>query len=315
MFSEALAATAASDGVADLSHLGVLSIAGADARTFLHGQVTADVAGLAGDASTLGAYCSAKGRMLASFRLWQAEDRYLMVLSRSLVPAIEKRLRMFVLRSRVTIADDTARVVLLGAAGPGAADAVRALGTAPVETHRVAPLPGGHAIRLPGERFLIAVGQDAAEATRQSLAARLRRADPSWWEWLDIAQGEPLVTAATQDEFVPQMVNLELIGGVSFTKGCYPGQEIVARTQYLGKSKRRMFLAHVDAEAAAGDTLFAEDLGDQASGTVVNAAPAPGGGCDLLAVVHAASAAGSAVRLRSLSGPALAFRPLPYAVP
>jgi folate-binding protein YgfZ len=124
------------------------------------------------------------------------------------------------------------------------------------------------------------------------------------------------VTARTQDEFVPQMANLELLGGVSFHKGCYPGQEVVARTQHLGKTKRRMLLAHIDgATPAPGDPLFSEDLGDQASGMIVNAAPAPGGGCDVLAVVHAPSAAASTVHLGSLTGAALRFRPLPYAVP
>ena len=126
----------------------------------------------------------------------------------------------------------------------------------------------------------------------------------------------PWITAATQDQFVPQMANLELIGGVSFRKGCYPGQEIVARTQYLGKPKRRLFLAHVDAEAspAPGDTLVA-DGDEQSAGTVVNAAPAPNGGFDLLAVVQTASADSATVRLGSVRGPALRFRPLPYAVP
>jgi len=132
------------------------------------------------------------------------------------------------------------------------------------------------------------------------------------WRWLDIRAGVPLITAATQDRFVPQMINLELIGGVSFSKGCYTGQEIVARSQYLGKLKRRMFLANVDATAAAGDNLFGEDLGDQVGGAVVNAEPSPEGGYDLLAVLQTGTRENSTVHLKSLDGPALRFLPLPY---
>jgi len=122
------------------------------------------------------------------------------------------------------------------------------------------------------------------------------------------------VLPQTQDHFVPQMANMEILGGVSFNKGCYPGQEIVARSQYLGKVKRRLFLAHVEAEAFAGDELFSADLPDQAAGQVANAAPAPGGGCDVLAVVHTSSVDAGDVRLKSRDGAKLAFQPLPYPV-
>jgi len=110
------------------------------------------------------------------------------------------------------------------------------------------------------------------------------------------------------------MANFELLGGVSFSKGCYTGQEVVARMQHLGKLRRRMFLANVAAQAEAGDSLYSEDLGDQASGIVVNAESSPDGGHDLLAAVQTASREGSTVRLKSLSGPVLRFLPLPYAV-
>ena len=133
---------------------------------------------------------------------------------------------------------------------------------------------------------------------------------PRAWRWLDIRNGLPWITAATQDRLVPQMANLELLGGVSFDKGCYTGQEVVARTQHLGKVKRRMFLANVAAPAVAGDELYSEDLGDQASGVVVNAEASPDGGCDMLAAVHSSSRESSPVRLKSLAGPAVRFHPL-----
>jgi hypothetical protein len=313
-----LAATASGSVLADLSHLGVLAFSRDDARAFLHAQLSCDVNGLGPHASTFGAYCSPKGRMLASFLLWPDSQGFEMALARALLPAIEKRLRMFVLRSKVVIADRTAGRVLLGAAGPLAGPTLaRATGAVPSQLHHVARSDGLTVIRLPGERFLLAL--EAAEAGRvwDALARTLRPVGAACWEWLDIRNGIPLVTAATQDAFVPQMTNFEVIGGVSFQKGCYPGQEVVARTQYLGKSKRRMFLAHIEAEPApaAGDDLFSEDLGDQASGTVVNAAPSPAGGFDALVVVPTESASNSVVHLRSLGGPALRFHALPYAVP
>jgi folate-binding protein YgfZ len=134
------------------------------------------------------------------------------------------------------------------------------------------------------------------------------------WDWLLVNAGIPAVLPATQDHFVPQMANMEVIGGVSFNKGCYPGQEIVARSQYLGKVKRRLFLAHVDAEATAGEELFSPDLPDQSAGHIANAAAAPGGGFDVLAVAHSSSVEAGEVHLGGRDGPRLAFRPLPYPV-
>jgi folate-binding protein YgfZ len=310
--------TAATGGViADLSHLGLLGVTGADAEAFLQGQLSCDVGQLAADASTFGSYCSAKGRMLASFLLWREPHGYTLLLSRTLVSAIEKRLRQFVLRAQVTIADPGASRVLIGAAGNAAEDVLRAsIGAIPARIHAVAHGDGVTVVRLPANRFVIAAASDRAGALWSTLSGGLRPVGTPCWEWLDIVAGMPLVTARTQDELVPQMANLELIGGVSFEKGCYPGQEVVARTQYRGKSKRRMFLARVEGIAPApGDPLYSEDLGDQASGAIVNAAPAPGGGFDVLAVVPTASAASSTVRIGSPDGAPLRFRPLPYAVP
>jgi folate-binding protein YgfZ len=136
------------------------------------------------------------------------------------------------------------------------------------------------------------------------------------WEWLEIRNGIPLLTPATQEQFVPQMANMEIIGAVNFQKGCYPGQEIVARTQYLGQSKRRMALAHVEAERPPqpGDELYASAVDAQPIGMVVNAQAAPDGGYDLLAVLQTANISEGAVHLKSADGPPLGIQPLPYAV-
>ena len=311
------AATAAGSILADLSHYGVLAADGADARGFLHGQLSCDVEGLADGAAVYGVYCTAKGRVLANFLLWTEAGTFFLLLPRSLASGIRKRLQMFVLRSKVTLDDRSGALVVLGAAGPAAPGAVAGLvGTVPAAPLKVARASDCAAIAIDGGRFVLVAPVAQAPAIWDRLAGPLTPVGAPCWEWLEIANGLPWITAATQDQFVPQMANLELIGGVNFRKGCYPGQEIVARMQYLGKPKRRLFLAHVDAEASPvpGESLVADGAGDPSAGTVVNAAPAPNGGFDLLAVVQTASADNATVRLGSAAGPALRFRALPYAV-
>jgi folate-binding protein YgfZ len=253
--------------------------------------------------------------MLANFLLWRdAAGSFFMAVSRDILSAVQRRFSMFVLRSKVKIADTGDALTLIGAAGHQSAAAIGGVfSELPRAPHEVGHQRGDTAIRLPDGRLILACTAQATELLLQT-AGPLRAETSSVWRWLDIRNGVPLVTAATQDQFVPQMANLELLGGVSFTKGCYTGQEIVARTQHLGKVKRRMFLANVAAEVTAGDALYSEDLGDQASGTIVNAEASPDGGYDVLAVVQVASRETSTVRLKSINGPQLRFLPLPYPV-
>lgn len=312
------AALAAHSGnvFAVLDHLATLQFSGEDAAAFLQGQLTCDVEGLSPVSSTYGAFCTPQGRMLANFLLWRdPAGFFFMAISRDILTLVQKRLSMFVLRSKVKISDTAGALTLIGAAGPQSAAAIGgAFFELPRAPHEVRHQRSGTAIRLPDGRFVLACAAPQATALQQQIAAPLQAAGSSAWRWLDIRNGVPLVTAATQDRFVPQMANLELLGGVCFTKGCYTGQEIVARTQHLGKVKRRMFLANVAAAAAAGDNLYSEDLGDQASGMIINAEVSPDGGHDVLAVVQIASRESSTVRLKSADGPALRFLPLPYPV-
>jgi hypothetical protein len=156
---------------------------------------------------------------------------------------------------------------------------------------------------------------DAAISMWAQLAAHATPVGMPAWRWLEIAAGIPHVTAATQEEFVPQMANLDLIGGVSFTKGCYPGQEVVARTKYLGKVKRRTYRALVQADCPSpGMDLFSPDLPNQSCGKVIESAPGPSGGCEMLASMLMSSAEGGDVRLGSENGPRLSFIALPYAL-
>ena len=302
--------------LAVLNHLGTLQFGGEEAAGFLQGQLTCDVESLSPASSTYGAYCSPKGRMLANFLLWRdAAGSFFMAVSRDILSAVQKRLSMFVLHSKVRIADTADAWTLIGAAGPQSAAAIGGVfSELPRAPHEVGHQRAGTAIRLPDGRLILACAASQTTELLQQIAGPLRAESSSAWRWLDIRNGVPLVTAATQDQFVPQMVNLELLGGVSFTKGCYTGQEIVARTQHLGKVKRRMFLANVAAEATAGDSLYSGDLGDQASCMIVNAEASPDGGYDVLAVIQVASRESATVHLKSTDGPELRFLPLPYPV-
>jgi len=300
-----------------LGHLGVLQFSGEDAEAFLQGQLSCDVAAVGLRSSAYGAYCSPKGRMLANFLLWHEEAGFHMALSRDIAPSVHKHISKFVLRARVKVSDASDTIVMAGAAGPKAGRALQEVfSDLPKQPNEVSRQPDiGTVINLKDGRFLLALTPSSAVVLRQRLANSLVPVKASAWRWLDIRNGVPLVSAATQDQLVPQMANFELLGGVSFEKGCYTGQEVVARMQHLGKLKRRMFLANVPAEAKAGDPLCSEDLGDQASGIVVNAEASPDGGYDLLAAVQTASREDSTVHLKSLGGPVLRFLALPYSIP
>ena len=311
---------AARDGgiVAPLTHLGLLGCSGKDAQAFLHGQLSNDVKQLTPERSGYAGYCSAKGRMLANFLLWQEDQTYYLQLARSLLPAMQKRLATFVLRARVKLVDASESRPVLGLAGGAAVAALRELFAAlPQEAHQVVHDPAnGTLIALPGARFQLIAELESAKRLWDKLAAVLTPVGTPCWEWLEIRNGIPLITPATQEQFVPQMANMELIGAVNFQKGCYPGQEIVARTQYLGQLKRRMVLAHVagDVMPQPGDVLFSSALDGQASGMVVNAQAAPDGGYDLLAVIQTTGITQATVRFNSANGPTLSVQPLPYPV-
>ena len=301
----------------ELTQLGVIGFAGEDAQAFLHAQLTCDVAALPVDRGVYGAYCTPKGRMLATFLLWRSADGYFMQLPAALREQIQKRLSMYVLRSKVKVEDAGPRWMLAGVFGEGAAARIEQIfGPAPKDDHQLLNSTAGTVLRLAADRFEILIPRVGAASTLQRLKDSIESVEPARWDWLDLRAGVPTITEPTREQFVPQMANLDLIGGLSFSKGCYPGQEIVARMHFLGKLKQRMFLAHAGVETPPqpGDKLYSADLGSQASGTVVNAAPAPQGGYDLLAVMQIGSAAGQAMHWKSPEGPVLELLPLPYEV-
>ncbi|MDX2220255.1 MAG: folate-binding protein YgfZ [Burkholderiales bacterium] len=302
----------------DLSHLGLILASGDDARGFLHGQLTNDVEQLAPDRAQWNGYCTPKGRLLASFLLWPAKQGYMLLLPQALADATVKRLRMFVLRSKVKLDDVSAQWVRFGVAGPGAADAVAALVEAlPAGSMQSTHQPGLRIIRLDSDRLILVGSPEVMKPLWEQLAATCTPASANAWDWHAIGAGIPEIREATRESFVPQMINFDLMGGVSFKKGCYPGQEIVARTQYRGILKRRMMRATVaassDSTPASGDAVYAEAFGDQAAGEIVLAARGPDGVCQVL-VAAQIEGLRQGLRWKTPDGPLLELATLPYPV-
>jgi len=287
--------------IADLSHNALIAITGDDATAFLHGQFTNDVEALKAGGAQWNGWCSPKGRLLATFPLVKRPDGYLAMLPADIAPAIAKRLAMFVLRSKVKIRDASAEYERHGLAGPDAAAIAREL----------EGQDGVVVTALGSDLFVVLAPPNDPRIA--ALKGRLPAAGAEAWQHAMIQAGIPTIVGATQEAFVPQMANFELIGGVSFKKGCYPGQEIVARTQYRGGLKRRMALAHVDAAAAPapGQSVYSAEFGEQSAGTVVNAATAPGGGYDLLVVAQIESLRQGNLRLGSPDGAPITIRAYP----
>lgn len=276
--------------VADLSHRGLVAACGEDAVSFLQGQLTCDMDALDDLHSLLGAWCSPRGRVLALFRLLADGGATLMQLpSERLQPTLD-RLRLYVLRARVEFEDVSGDFVQLGLSGDAAADLVAAqVGRPPAEAGQVLRGGGARVVRLGARPRFEAFFDDieAASAFWQKAAATLTRVGSHAWDLLDIADGLPRDVAP--DEYLPQMLNLDQLGAVSFTKGCYVGQEIIARTHHLGRLKRRMFHLGFGADGPPGENapLYREGSGDgdEADGRVLLARRRPEGGYAALGVI------------------------------
>jgi folate-binding protein YgfZ len=287
-------------GALPLTDWGLIRAHGEDARSFLHGQLTQDMQHLEPGRARPAGYCSPKGRLLASFVAWvdAATGDVLLACSADLLPATLKRLSMFVLRAKCKLSDASGELPLHGLAG----DAVP--GAAPWS---VTVAEGGTCIRLPdavGVRRGLCVG---AAPSAPPLASES-------WRWLEVMSAVPRIVGATVEQFVPQMVNLELVGGVNFQKGCYPGQEVVARSQYRGTLKRRAFLLEADAALQPGQEIFDAADPDQPAGMVVLAAAPAGVRAVALAELKIAASEGE-LHAGSAGGPLLRLRTLPYDLP
>ncbi len=302
-----------------LSALSWVYAEGEDAAYFLQSQLTNDVSALDNSHSQLHGYCNPKGRLLCIVRLVRHNHGFLLQLPTELRDAIVERLRKYVLRAKLSVnpADDLAGV---GVAGRPAVDAL---------TQHLGPLPatdngylqrgalGVYGLPGPVPRFQIIGPWSDLQPLWDALSGSLQACPPSAWSRLDISAGIPQILPATSEAFVPQMVNLDLVGGVSFEKGCYPGQEIVARMHYLGKLKQRMIRAQVTTSAAPkpGDKIYVPDRGEQSAGTLVDAQLSAPGCYDVLAVVQLNAYRAGKLLLNDANGPELEPRSLPYDLP
>ncbi|MBV7460153.1 MULTISPECIES: folate-binding protein YgfZ [unclassified Acidovorax] len=293
------------NGITPLSHLGVIRVEGEDAAKFLHGQLTQDFALLGMDQARLAAFLSAKGRMQASFiGFKRSATEVLLVCSRDLLPPTLKRLSMFVLRAKAKLTDATNDFALYGLAGDTVPDGSQPAWTkADIGTASVVHLyPADGQPRA----LWVAPAVDPAPAGPAL--------DAALWLWSEVKSGVATLTTPVVEAFVPQMLNYESLGGVNFKKGCYPGQEVVARSQFRGTLKRRAYIAHAPAEVAVGAEVFNTADLEQPCGTVVQVASAPGGGFDTIVSLQISAAQEGSLQVGATDGVALALLPLPYAL-
>ena len=302
----------------DLSHFGIIAAYGEDVVEFLQSQFTNDISQVDRKHSQLSALCSPKGRMLCNFRIFKRENTYYLVLPYELLEAALSRLRMFVLRSRVTLEDASDALIGIGASGNKMIKHLGAVaGDLPEHVDDAIDYRDFTIVRVAGTvpRFEVYGLLEPMKKLWQALDVHATPVGAQVWELLNILAGIPVITAGSIDAYVPQMANMHLINGVSFTKGCYPGQEIVARMHYLGKLKRRMYRIGFDAQEApaTGTPLVTETSTEsQDIGTVLSAQQNPDGTFDALAVIQTKDAESSALKLGEAKGPDVRVLDLPY---
>lgn len=294
-------------GVCALPQLGVIVAEGPDAASFLHGQLTQDFSLLNASQARLAALCTAKGRMIASFvGIRPQPEQILLVCSQDILAATLKRLSMFVLRAKLKLRDASAEFALFGLAG----DALAANGVEPSaapwqrsakgDASVISLYPAGGVARA---LWIAPVGAPAPTGAEL---------DPAVWQWSEVVSGVATLTTPVLDAFVPQMLNYESIGGVNFKKGCYPGQEIVARSQFRGTLKRRAYVVQAASQVEPGQEVFAASDAEQPVGTVVQAAKGPDGGWSALVSMQIAALEAGALHAGSAPGVSLSVQPLPY---
>jgi len=306
----------------DLSHLGLISVSGDDASDFLQGQLTNDIRDVSPQHSQLSAYCTPKGRVLSNFRIFKRNDIFYIRLPRSQLEETMKRLRMFVLMSKVNFEDNSDTLVHIGVSGPTAIEQLSThIKDLPDQVDDATQCDGYTIIKLAGlhPRFEIVGELEDITNLWNKLDVHAAAVGAGPWALLNILAGIPTIYPETSEAFVPQMINMQIINGVSFQKGCYTGQEVVARMQYLGKLKRQMYRVYVktNKEVKAGDTLFsANSTSAQGTGTIVDAQPdVVEGGYEALAVINISDAENSKLQLHDGNGPEIELRKLPYSFP
>lgn len=305
--------------LADLGHYALIEASGDDVIEFLQGQLTNDIKLVTESSGQLSAYCNPKGRILANFRIFKRQEHYFLRMRSDIVEATLKRLRMFVMRSKVELVDSSDELVRMGIAGAKATNKLSALFTnLPANTDDSCTENDVTIIKLAGELPRYEVHGPFAEIKDlwQKLQNDAVAIGENSWNLLTIRAGIPEIVSATVEAFVPQMVNLQAINSLSFTKGCYPGQEVVARMHYLGKLKRRLFIGSVktDTLPASGQAIMSNDESEQKAGQIVTASCSKDKGVEFLAVLQIEKAEKDELHIESNSGSTIQFIDLPYSL-
>ncbi|ALG66664.1 YgfZ/GcvT domain-containing protein [Beggiatoa leptomitoformis] len=307
-----------SDCILDLSTLGLLQVTGNDAEKFLQGQFTNDVRQVNGQRSQRSAWCNAKGRVLYTFQLIKRDNTYLILLPHEVLDAVQKRLKMFVLRSDVQFTDVSDQLPPIGVVGKNSQQLLaNALGfSVPEETNASITQEQTTIVRIAGQipRYIVISDLTTQSQTWQALQKHAKPVGTHAWQLLDILAGIPQIATVLSDEFIPQMLNYQAIGGINFKKGCYAGQEIVARMQYLATLKQRLYLvkiANSSTTPQAGDNLYGT-ADTQSIGKLVNIQAHPEGGYVGLAVLNIEQADSNPVYLQQTNGTVLDLLELPY---
>ena len=297
--------------ICDTSYLSLVKVSGEDATTFLQGQFSNDIDLLTENNSQLNSYNSPKGRMYASFRLYKSGDDFFMLLPKEILDPIVKRLRMFVMRSKVVFDDLSAEYKSIGLSSPTLNTDINHY---PEEVDGTQHTKKMTYLRI--DQRVLVVGLNAEiDTLKNGLNDKFVQTGGDHWKRLDIHAGLPNIYSSTQETFVAQMVNLPLVNGVSFTKGCYPGQEVVARMHYLGKLKKRMYRILIEGQTipTPGDNLyFGDNDKGQSIGQIVDAQLNDNAGIDALAVIQVSAVEKGNIRLGESNGPAIHVEKLPY---
>ena len=311
-----------------LKQTGLLSLEGEDAVQFIHGQLSNDIEHMKADQARLAAYCTPQGRILALSNVWKSGGKIWLTIPRDILSSLQKRLQMYILRAKVRLLDESGNMAILGIGGEKGGKALsKWFDPLPPEPFGKTENAHGVLIRVADAfgypRYLLSVPAEHLQTVESELSAMLSLCDENDWTMGDIKAGVPQITMPVQDKFIPQMVNLEQAGGLSFKKGCYPGQEIIARSQYKGTVKRRMYHGVVelpfeenpaiDVNLAAGADIV--DSSGQICGTVVCSARRDDRRIDFLAVVQTDMVGNEALHAEKSDGPAITWIPLPYSLP
>jgi len=295
---------------------------GTDAHTFLQGQLSNDIQLVTSSRAQLSAYCNPKGRMLAVFQIFERSSSLFVMTRREIAESTFKRLKMYVMRANVAFTNGDTEFAAIGLAGPSAASSLGSIfpREIPANTLATNSFNNTTVIRKPGpiDRFEIIAPIETMKQHWHSLSKITTPVGSDAWDWFDIMSGLPIVVGTTVEEFVPQMANLDILEGINFKKGCYPGQEIVARMHYLGSLKQRMVRASISPapDSPAGTPVYSATFGDQVAGRVVLSHQSPDSDrCDLLIVVQLTAWRANDLRIGAPDGPEVRFESLPYVVP